>query len=492
MTVSDQQIGLLMKNLQKNNLKISAAKSGISEKTARRYIKKGSTPSTLKKERAYKTRQDPFKDNEIEIREMLEKAPELQAYTVLDYLIEKYPERYNESHGRTLRRRLRLLKAEIGKNKEVIFSQNIQKGKQSQSDWTSMNDLYITIQGQEFDHLLFHFMLPYSKWESVMLCYSESFETLTNGLEKAFFELQGVLPEHRTDNLSAATQVLNNSRTFTQKWMEFCNHYNINPSRNNPGISHENGSVEKSHDLLKKSIDQHLHLRGNRNFESIEDYKNFLESIIFKRNVKRKDKFLEEIPFLKSLPLIKYTTPQTFIVTVSCFSTIRLCKTTYSVPSRLIGYKLKAYVYNDKIELYYGSKVIESFDRQFCDDAINYQHVIDHLIRKPKAFDYYKYKEAFFPHLIFKKAYDFLKKQYPEKGDKFYLHLLHMAKMYGEHSVLKVLTILDEQEILPLPEVVKNIIDCPLKKVPDVFVLNPNLSSYDELLTFKEEGQTCH
>jgi len=184
---------------------------------------------------------------------MLENAPGLEASTLMNYLTSKFPDKYKQSQLRTLQRRVRDWKAAHGKAKTVIFRQNIQPGKQSQSDFTCMNTLNITINGQLFKHLLFHFILPYSRWESIKLCFSESFDSLVSGMEKALWELGQVAPEHRTDNLTAATQAMGSQREFTQRWQQFVAHYGMVASTNNRGMSHENGSIEKSHDTLKKA-----------------------------------------------------------------------------------------------------------------------------------------------------------------------------------------------------------------------------------------------
>ena len=492
MTCTDQQIGLLMTYKNRYPLTIAAAKSGVSEKTARKYITSGKVPSEQKKMRKHRTRKDPFEQHTQEIRDLYEKAPELQGHTILEYLIEKYPETYNQSHSRTLRRRLRVLRAEMGRDQEIIFAQNIQPGRQSQSDWTCMNSLAIHIAGSPFPHLLFHFMLPYSRWESVMICHVESFLTLTQGCERAYQQLGGTLEEHRTDNLSAATKKAGSSRQFTDRWQEFCNHYGIRPSLNNPGISHENGSVEKSHDLLKKAIDQHLLLRGSRHFDSMEDYAVFLNRIVLKRNEKRKERLLTEIEFLKPLPEKKYNAHEVIPVRVNSLSLIRLKGVTYSVPSRLIGFELIAHVYHERIELYYNHKKLEEMTRENKGQKIDYRHWIDHLIRKPKAFEHYKYKECFFPQISFRKAYECLKDKSPANGDKLYLKLLQLAKLHGEGAVVAALEILQEEGIPPFPEKVKDLLDAPLKPVYDVYVCAPSLGIYDDLLTFQEGRQTCH
>ena len=262
MTCTNKQVGILMNKIKKHNQIIAAAKAGMNVKTARKYLRIGKLPSELKKVRKYRTRKDPFLKHWSEIERMLESAPELQATTLLPYLIGKYPGYYSDKQLRCLQKKLKIWRAEHGKDKPVIFLQNILPGQQSQSDWTNMNQLDICIGGKPYPHLLFHFMLPYSRWESFTICHSESFDSLALGFERAVWELGGVLPEHRTDNLSAATKRCGSNRAFTERWEELLAHYNVKPSRNNPGVSHENGSVEKSHDTFKQSVNQHLLLRG--------------------------------------------------------------------------------------------------------------------------------------------------------------------------------------------------------------------------------------
>ena len=178
----------------------------------------------------------------------------------------------------------------------------------------------VHIAGQPYPHLLFHFMLPYSCWGTFSICHSESFDSLASGFEKAVWELGGVLPEHRTDNLSAATKKCGSSREFTDKWQELLSHYNVKPSRNNPGVSHENGSVEKSHDTLKQAVKQHLLLRGSCNFADLKAYEAFLHQIKEKRNSSRQQRLVEELPKLKELPNRKWNAPTVLPVRVNPMS----------------------------------------------------------------------------------------------------------------------------------------------------------------------------
>lgn len=488
MTCTNQQVKLLMKLIKRHSLTTAAAKAGMSSKTARKYLGAQLLPQALKAPRAYRTRPDVFAAHWSEISQMLTQAPELEAKTLLYYLIERYPSHYQPTHLRTLQRRLQQFRAEHGADKPIIFRQIILPGQSSQSDWTWMHELKITLVGKLFPHLLYHFILPYSGWESFMICESESFDTLAQGYEQAVWELGGTLQTHRTDNLSAATQKAGGTRSFTERWHAFLEHYQVTPTRNNPGQSHENGSIEKSHDTLKNAIEQHLLLRGSRNFADLNEYESFLMVIKQRRNEARKTRLQEELPYLQALPERKWHDPISLWVRVSPSSTIQILGCAYSVPSRLISYSLRADVYGQHIVLWYGQKQLLTMPRLTQGNLIDYRHIIDSLIRKPGAFAHYQYRECLFPSLLFRWAYDQLQQQYPAKGHQYYLQLLRYAKLYGEQHIQAALQLCQESYQLPRPELIKTWIINPKSSLIDVNILQPALADYDQLLAIKQVG----
>jgi hypothetical protein len=91
--------------------------------------------------------------------------------------------------------------------KEVFFAQVHHPGRLAASDFTHMTELGVTLGGQPFAHLVYHFELTYSNWETASICFSESFESLSEGLQRALWELGGVPERHRTDRMSAAVIV---------------------------------------------------------------------------------------------------------------------------------------------------------------------------------------------------------------------------------------------------------------------------------------------
>jgi hypothetical protein len=467
-----------MKNLSKYNQKVAASKAGMDVKTARKYVKEGKLPSELKQPHKWRTKADVFEELWDEIESYLSNSPRLQAKVMLEYLVQKYPEKVQHKHLRTLQRRFRNWRAEHGKGREVIFEQIHYPGRQSQSDYTRMGKLGVTILGEAFPHLIFHYMLVYSRWESVMICYEESFNSMVFGFEKASWELGGVAQEHRTDNLSAAVK---RDGTFTERWKKVMRHYRMDSSKNNPSKSNENGSVEKSNDLFKVAVEQQLILRGSKDFASIEEYKNFLEDLVKSRNSIRKELLAEEQKRLRKLPRDKWYFPEVRPVRVNPQSVVHIGKIPYSVPSRLISYTLRAHIYPDKIELYYGNKKLQTINKCSGDFRIDYRHIIGSLLRKPGAFHNYKYKEALFPRLIFRKAYDFLHSKLENRSaDKNYLGLLQLAKMNGEQNVVEAIELYLEEGETPLAKRVKELLELPMA-MPAVLVMQPDLAVYDHL-----------
>lgn len=483
MTCTNKQVKLLMKKIKSQTLLSSSAQTGMDVKTARKYIKSGKLPSELKKKHTWKTRVDPFEDRWSEIEKILESAPLIQAKTVFTYLQEQYPGHYKERQLRTLQRKFsiwRAIKSTKNLDNLIVFPQVHCRGNQSQSDYTVMNKLNITICGEKYNHLLFHYMLVYSRWEYVEICYTESFETLVNGFENAVWELGYVAQDHRTDNLSAATKKFRNKRTFTDKWSNVMKHYKIKASRNNPGISNENGSIEKSHDLFKNAVNQYLMLRGSRDFESIESYKKFLRKIADTRNKSRRDELKAEVGLLKELPNDKWSSPKQLSVRVSKSSVVHIQGSVYSVPSRFIGSALRSYVYQDKIEIFFGNYLIQKMPKITKGSNVNYRHIIDGLIRKPGAFKNYKYRECLFPMISFRKAYDQLCKKNPINGEKHYLKILYLAKQHGEQAVnLAIELLLDNKRSL-LEKEIRPLLETKIV-APEVNIKAPNLSSYNAL-----------
>ena len=189
-----------------------------------------------------------------------------------------------------------------GPSKEVFFSQKHVPGRLSQSDFTHMTSLGITIDGQRFPHLLYHFVLAYSNWEAASICYSESFESLSNGLQNALWELGGVPAQHQTDRMSTAVNNMSDEREFTARYEALLRHYRLEGRKIQTGKANENGDVEQRHYRLKKAVEQALLLRDSPDFASVAQYETFLRTLLAQLNAGRRQRLAEEMQYLRALP----------------------------------------------------------------------------------------------------------------------------------------------------------------------------------------------
>jgi hypothetical protein len=173
--VTDQQVRRLFKLIQtEKNFGIAAMKAGMDEKTARKYRRKCKLPSEIVREHTWRTRKDSFEDVWDGIKSMLEINPGLEARTLFEDLQQRLPGRFADGQLRTLQRRIKQWRATQGPPKEIFFAQTHKPGELCQSDFTHMNKLGITINSIPFDHMIYHFVLTYSNWETGTVCFSES------------------------------------------------------------------------------------------------------------------------------------------------------------------------------------------------------------------------------------------------------------------------------------------------------------------------------
>jgi transposase len=468
----------------------AALRSGMSETTARRY-RVGGLPSQSKQPRQYRTRADPFAAVWPEIEAMLEQAPGLEAVTIFEALRQRAELSFSEGQLRTLQRKIRRWRALRGPEREVMFPQEHRPGEAAQSDFTALGSLGITLGGERFDHLFFHFVLPYSNWETGQICASESFEALIAGFQGAVWELGKVPKRHRTDNLSAATHELQDGgRAFNERYLAALSHYGVAADANTPGRGHENGDVEQAHHRFKRAVEQALLLRGSREFASRAQYESFLREILAGRNRSRAEKLREELAEMSALPLSRLDDFRKLRVQVNAFSTIRVAKNVYSLASRLIGEWVDVRLYAERLEVYYAGERVAEIERLRGQGraAIDYRHLIWSLVRKPGAFARYRFREALFPSQVFRRAYDALQARCASRADVEYVRILHLAAGTGENEVEAVLCeLLDRGELRDYGQVQTAIRPSPLEP-PACRLDPPDLTAYDACIAASAGG----
>lgn len=467
----------------------AAAAAGMSERTARRWHE-GPLPSGSKTARLWRTRADPFEPvwaTEIVPRLAADTDRRLQALTLFDWLCAQHRGRFQPGQLRTLQRRVRDWRAQHGPDVEVYFEQTAVPGREGALDFTDASDLGVTIQGDAFPHLLFEWVLSFSGWTYVALAASETFEALVAGLQGAVWTLGAVPTVIRHDNLSAATHELKRSggRQLTERFRGVLDHYGLRSSRIRPGEAHENGVVEQAHFRTKTAVEQALLLRGHAEFVDETTYETFVREVIErKRNAPAARRLAEERAYLRPLPPAPVPNYTTFSCVVRRWSTIRVGKRTYSVPSRLLGHTVEARQHPTIVEVLYHGHVIETMPRLRgeADHRIDYRHIIGSLVRKPGAFARYRYREELFPSLTFRQAYDALSLTHGERADVEYVRLLQLAATTSERQVDAILgDCLQESQPFDYASVQALVSPGP-PTVPAIHIPAPDLAQYDALL----------
>lgn len=472
---------------QEKFLATAAAKAGMSDKTARKYRDLKQLPSQSTPEHDWSTHPDVFAGLWPWVELQLKTNAGIEAKTLFEVIQREHPGTFPDGQLRTFQRRVKTWRALHGPAREVFFTQVYDPGVWCCSDFTRMNKLGITVNGILFDHMLYHFVLCYSNWETFTICYSESFESLSNGLQNALWELGGVPKYHRTDNLTSAVNRVGNPQVFTEDYDGLCRHYGTIPMKTQPASPNENGDVEQRHRRLKDAVEQALILRGSKDFGSVADYDKFLRKLFGQLNSNRKDKLREELAALRELPHGRLDDFKSVKVKVSQNSTIRLLKNSYSVHSRMIGETVRCKIHAEHITVWYAQRKVETLPRLHGENKhrIDYRHIIDWLVRKPGAFDHYSYKQDLFPSSVFRITHDQLCQNHGQKrGTKLYLKLLYLSAKKSETIVTNILrTFITQHQPIDV-DVIEAMVDTSQlpPAVPPVYIEQVSLCSYDMLL----------
>jgi len=488
--ITDRQVRRYMDRRKKGDSQpVAAAKAGFSERTARR-VESGKVHPSQRAPRHWRTRSDPLAGvwDEI-IVPMLQETPHLRATTVIEEINHAEAGRLDERHTRTLQRRMAHWRATEGPEREVIFRQNHPPGFQSLCDFTEGNSLNVVIAGKPFAHLLFHFWMAFSGWQYVKVIEGgESFTALTEGMQEALWQLGGAPKTNRTDRLSAAYRNLAPHDDASTGYQAFCDHYGIEPTRNNLGVSHENGSVEAAHGHLRRRLREALAMRGSASFDNVAAYQAFIDEHVGRRNARRRAEVGLELAQMRPLPKFRATDFSMVTASVTSTSTISVRDVLYTVPSRLIGSRLRVHVYDARLVCYLGTTEVLTLERRRRRgnervQVIDYRHIIGSLVQKPAAFRNSVLREGLFPRDAFRKAWEMLdEKLEPKRACRIYVGLLHLAATQACEAALA----LHLEEVLAaggLPEVetARQAVAPPPNVMPEVCVPLPNFAAYDSL-----------
>jgi hypothetical protein len=472
---------------------IAGAKAGFSTATAYLLEKELRLRSPGKPPRE-RRRPDPLIDIwESEIVPMLIAAPGLRSVAIIEEMNRRHPGIYLGTR-RTMERRIRGWRGLYGPEQEVIFRQTHEPGRMGLSDFTDMADLAITIAGEPLDHRLYHFRMVYSGFEHAhVILGGESYVALAEGLQNALWALGGAPSAHRSDSLSAAFRNLDDDARadLTKRYDALCAHYGMEPTRNNAGIAHENGSVESSHGHLKRTVKDGVLMRGSCDFVDLAAYRRFIDELSGRHNAKCGPRIDIERATLKELPERRTTDFEEVIVTVTSSSGFVLRKVFYSTPSRLIGHRLRVRLYDDRLEVYLGASLQMTMPRGRAHPngahghVVDYHHLIHSLRRKPMALMGLVYRDKLFPRQAYRRAFEVLVATVPARAAcRTMVDLLALAHDRAcEGELAERLTRDLDADILPDMTVLRRVFTPDAGALPAIVITYMPLSAYDELAT---------
>lgn len=479
----------------------AAAKAGFSTSTGARLDADPRLPSQKRAPRG-RRRPDPLAAYwDSEIVPMLEAMPGLRPITVLREMQRRHSV-FSDDLRRTLERRIRLWRAVYGPEREVIFRQEHPPGQQGLSDFTDASELGVSIAGTPLEHRLYHFRLAFSGGEHAhVVLGGESFVALAEGLQNALWALGGAPLEHRSDSLSAAFRNLERdaAEDLTRRYEALCAHYGMTPTRNNTGVAHENGSIEGAHAHLKAALQQALLLRGSRDFADLDAYRRFVDEVVGRANAARRKALEIERAVLQPLPPRRTDDYEETLVTVTRSSGFLLRRVFYTVPSRLIGHRLRVRLYDDRLECLLGSTLLLTLPRGRrpggalhgrLGHVIDYRHVIHALRRKPMALLNLVYRDQLFPREAYRRTWEALTSaQPPRTACRLMVGLLALAHDRACEAELgmELEAILAAGQLPDLTRLQHRFMP-PGTTVPMVTVSLPPAVAYDALLTAPQEG----
>ena len=329
----------------------------------------------------------------------------------------------------------------------------------------------------------------------------ESFVALAEGLQNALWALGGAPGEHRSDSLSAAFRNLDETARddLTRRYDALCTHYGMIPTRNTKGVAHENGAIESAHGHLKSMIRDALLLRGSADFADLPAYRCFVDEIVSRCNARNRPRIDAERAQLQTLPNRRTSDYEEVGVHVTSSGGFTLRKVFYTVPSRLIGHRLRVRLYDDRLDVFIGGTMLMTLPRGRTDGSgkhaqvVNYRHVIHALRKKPMALLNLVYRDQLFPREAFRRTFDSLRERLADKqACRIMVDLLALAHERGcEAELAAALEAAFCANELPDVAFLRAQFAPDPERMPIVVVTCPPLHSYEALLDTNAMGDAA-
>jgi len=225
----------------------------------------------------------------------------------------------------------------------------------------------------------------------------------------------------------------------------------------------------------------------------------FIDRLVGLRNARNAKRIESERETLRSLPDRRTCDYEHVTVRVTSSGGFRLRKVFYTVPSRLIGHRLRVRLHDDRLEVFIGGTHLLTLPRGRAhpdgrhDQVVNYHHVIHSLRRKPMALLNLVYRDQLFPREAYRLAFDALRDALPERqACRIMVDLLALAHDRGCEAELALCLAADrEAGRLPDMVVLRARFAPDPARVPHVTIQLASLASYEGLLGSAPIGEAA-
>lgn len=408
-------------------------------------------------------------------------------------LVNEYGFSGSESTVRQYVRQARVrLGVEVGK---AFIPLEPECGKEAEVDWGSADAI---IAGEEVRLKFFCMRSKYSGKHFIRFYPCERQQAFFDGHMRGFDFFGGVFAGIVYDNLSTAVQKVlrGKERVEQEAFRRMHGYYNFSPRFCNVASGHEKGGVEGLVGFARRN-----YMVPVPKAESLEDLnERVLKECVAYGNHRLPDRegrtvnelFEQERSYLIALPAHSFSNTMEVSGKVNAYSTVILDRNRYSVPCSYVGLRTRAVLGVERIEIFYGSKLIASHPRVFSNGKwqLDPDHYLDLLEQRPGAFDSARPIRQWrrsWPQALEDLLGKFMVKQGQTDGIKDFIGVLKLYREHRKEDVDKAVEQALEKDILSGAGI-KQIVLHAQSKGDDVFALEgwactqrPDLSVYGEL-----------
>ena len=413
-----------------------ARELGLDWKTVDKYLKSNTPPCYKAREKS--TREDPLKDFEARALLLFDTMPDLSVREIYEYV---WADGYRGSE-RTLHRRLEKVKGE--KPKERFFQQEYLPGEQSQFDFKEKL-LLPFFEGEILTYLHFG-TLPHSGTVRVRAYPSTNFECYMDGIHHFFEGLGGMTQNIRIDNLSAcvAKVLKSDERIWTLAFKRSIQYYGFKVLPCNPGKGNEKGDVERDIRTLARRIKNQIQIQ-NMKFKNWDHLNEWLRDFCLEFQSEESIKLMVEEK--KHLQILAGKDEEVLsrceLVTASPHGTVRIMKSVYSVPDKIIGEQVRVVPGPYVVQIYRGKDLIATHPRKTeMENSILLEHILPSLVRKPRAMIRWAHRNILFPNHVFLSFYEKLKSLDDSSCEREFLkciNLVHYCSLFDIQAGMELI-----------------------------------------------------